>query len=72
MKLSEIKYNIIYKITSYNVENYRRFFELGFFVGSKVKLIRYSILKKSMLASIDGVDYMIRIADAKNISVEVA
>lgn len=67
--MSKIKSNIVYKVVGYNINNYRRYFELGFMIGSIIRLVRYSLLRKSMIICVDGISYSMRTTDAKDIEV---
>ena len=70
MNMASIKANTIYKIVGYNTLDYRRYFELGFMLESKILLIKFSILNKSMLVNVDGITYTLRIKNAKEIKVK--
>ena len=73
MKLSDLKINESGRITAVNCngEQKERLYALGVYSGIKVKVLRFSCLKKSMLISANNVRVVLRRDIADGIETEI-
>ena len=73
MNLNNLKSGEIAFITKLDnlIFGYERLKELGFTVGSKIKMVRYSTYNDPVIVNVRGVDISIRVEVAKKIGVKL-
>ncbi len=73
LKLNQGEKNILYIVCNIDCSNVaisRRLTELGFVVGSKLKILQFSALKKTLLLDIEGYILSLRASVAELVKVK--